>query len=82
MCSTWRSATSSDSDWRYQFKWWIFDGSWQIVREWSTDNTFTWTPSTPSSAYRVAVWVRNAGSSANAYDNPDSNGSIGFVILP
>ena len=52
------------------------------MREWSTDNTFTWTPSSPSSSYRVAVWVRNAGGSDNAYDNANSNGSIAFVIVP
>jgi hypothetical protein len=30
----------------------------------------------------VAVWVSNAGSSADIYDNSDSNRSIGFVIVP
>jgi hypothetical protein len=76
------TANASGGTGPYQYKWWILDGSWQVVREWSTDSTFTWTPTTPSTAYRVAVWVRNAGSSENLYDNANSNGSIGFVIVP
>jgi hypothetical protein len=76
------TANASGGTGPYQYKWWILDGSWQVVREWSTDHTLTWTPTAPSTAYRVAVWVRNAGSSENLYDNANSNGSIGFVILP
>jgi hypothetical protein len=65
----------------YQYKWWIFDGaSWTVATGWSNSNAFTWTPGAPSANYRVAVWVRNASSTTDAYDNPSSNGSIGFVI--
>jgi hypothetical protein len=66
----------------YQYKWWIFNGSWQVARDWNGSHTFAWTPASPSSAYRVAVWVRNAGSTTDAYDNANSNGSVGFVIVP
>jgi hypothetical protein len=76
------TANASGGTGPYQYKWWILDGSWQVVRQWSTDNTFTWTPTNPSNAYRVGVWVRNAGSTADTYDNPDSNGSLPFVIVP
>jgi hypothetical protein len=76
------TANASGGTGPYQYKWWILDGSWQVVRQWSTDNSFTWTPTSPSSAYRVAVWVRNAGSTADAYDNANSNGSIAFIIVP
>jgi hypothetical protein len=34
----------------------------------------------PNANYRFAVWVRNASSTADAYDNPASNGSVGFMI--
>jgi hypothetical protein len=65
----------------YQYKWWIFNGiTWNVVQDWSTDRTFRWTATTAGSNYRVAVWVRNASSTIDAYDNPGSNGSIGFVI--
>jgi hypothetical protein len=76
------TANASGGTGPYQYKWWIFDGSWQVVRQWSTDSTFTWTPTNPSSAYRIGVWVRNAGSTADAYDNANSNSSIAFVIVP
>jgi N-acetylmuramoyl-L-alanine amidase len=76
------TANASGGTRPYQYKWWILDGSWQVVRDWNTDNTFTWTPASASSAYRVAVWVRNAGSSQDAYDNANSNASIAFVVVP
>ena len=57
------------------------DGAtWVVRRDWSTSNTWTWTPTSANSANRVAVWVRNAGSSADAYNNAASNGSIAFPI--
>jgi hypothetical protein len=63
-----------------QFKWFVYDGAtWWAQTGWSTSNTWTWAPPEAFS-YRVAVWVRNAGSTADAYDNPQSNGSISFVV--
>jgi cell wall-associated protease len=65
----------------YQYKWWVHDGTdWVVRRDWSTSNTWTWTPTVANALYRVSVWVRNAGSSADAYDNAASNGSIAFPI--
>ena len=59
-----------------------FDGSdWTVVQTWSASNTFTWTPSTSNAGYRVSVWVRNAGSTADAYDN-NAKPSISFPISP
>ena len=50
----------------YQFKWWVFDGgSWTVARDWSTANTFAWTPSTANPNYSVGVWVRSAGETAD-----------------
>jgi hypothetical protein len=43
---------------------------------------YAWTPTVANSAFRVAVWVRNAGSTADTYDNPQSNGSIAFAVNP
>jgi hypothetical protein len=65
----------------YQYKWWIFDGvSWFVARTWDSTNAFTWTPGAANANYRVAVWIRNSGSTTDAYDNPSANGSIPFVI--
>ena len=53
----------------YQFKWWLWDGAnWTVLQDWSTGNTFTWTPSTPNPNYAVGVWVRSTGNTA---DQPD-----------
>jgi hypothetical protein len=51
-----------------------------VAQTWSASNTFSWRPTVAGANYRVAVWVRNASSTTDAYDNPSSNGSIGFVI--
>jgi hypothetical protein len=65
----------------YQYKWWIYDGAnWIIAQQWTTSNRWTWTPSAGNSSYRVAVWVRNAGSSTDVYDNSGSSGSLAYPI--
>jgi hypothetical protein len=53
-----------------------------MTQTWSTSNTYAWTPTTANPNYRVGVWIRNAGSTADAYDNAASNGSIPFAITP
>jgi N-acetylmuramoyl-L-alanine amidase len=75
------TAAASGGQGVYHYKWWIYDGvNWVVTRQWSSSNQWTWTPTTPSTATRVAVWVRNAGSTADAYDNANSNGSIAFPV--
>lgn len=60
----------------YSYKWWVLDGTWRVVQDWSPSRSYSWTP-TESRAYLVAVWVRNAGSSS---DLPDYNVSALFSI--
>jgi hypothetical protein len=49
------------------YKWWIFDGSkWIVQGGWTSANTFAWTPATPGTKYRIAVWAKKASSSADA----------------
>ena len=67
----------------HQFKFLIHDGTkWNEVTGWSTSNAYTWTPTAAGSQYRVGVWVRNAGSTAdaagftNSMDYPVSAGSV------
>jgi hypothetical protein len=50
------------------------------MQTWSASNTWTWTPVASNNKTRVAVWVRNAGSTVDAYDNPAANGSVAFAI--
>jgi hypothetical protein len=77
------SATAVNGTAPYSYKWWVFDGAnWTILQNWSASNIYTWTPSAANSAYRVAVWVRGAGSTADSYDNPAANGSVAFPVSP
>src|SRR5262245_34288469 len=53
----------------YQFKWWLWDGAtWTVLEDWSTSNTFAWTPGTPNPNYAVAVRVRSACSTVDQTD--------------
>jgi hypothetical protein len=62
----------------HQFKWFVFDGTaWLAASNWSTANTFNWTPSSANSRYRVSVWVRSAGATNDYYE---ASGEAGFAI--
>ena len=75
------TATASGGSAPYQYKWWLFDGaSWSVAQDWSSKSTLSWAPARAGSGYRIGVWVRSAGSSANASDNDDSNRSVAFPI--
>jgi hypothetical protein len=65
----------------YQYKWWISNGTTSTLgRDWSTSNTFAWTPSAPSPTYTITVWARNASSTADTFDNPSAKLSLSFAI--
>jgi hypothetical protein len=58
----------------YQFKWWLWDGAtWTVLKDWSTGNTFAWTPSTPNPNYAVGVWIRSTGNTADQPDGYPAN---------
>jgi hypothetical protein len=66
---TWTAtATGGLPPLQYQF-WRFREGAgWTMVRDYSTTNTFSWTPgANDGGRYALQVWVRSAGSSA-AYD--------------
>jgi probable HAF family extracellular repeat protein len=61
-----------------QFKWLLYDGSTTtMIRDWSTTATFAWRPATANPSYRVTVWARSNGNSADA---PESAASMAFAI--
>jgi regulation of enolase protein 1 (concanavalin A-like superfamily) len=65
------SAAASGGTTPYQFKFLVSsDGgsTFSVLRDWSTAASAAWTPSQANSAYRLAVWVRNAGVTANVAD--------------
>jgi hypothetical protein len=75
------TASASGGTGSNEYKWWIYDGAnWSVVRNWTSGNTWTWTPTAANLGYRVGVWIRRAGSTADAYDNGGANGSIVFGI--
>jgi hypothetical protein len=54
-------ASASGGQGPYQYRWAVFDGSvWTTVTDWTTSNTFDWTPWGPSDRYQVSVRVRSA----------------------
>jgi hypothetical protein len=62
----------------HQYKWLVFDGTTSTVAvNWSTSNSFVWTPSTANANYRVEVWVRSAG---NTEDLKEASASASFPI--
>jgi len=65
---TW-TATPCGGRGPYEYKWLLYNGSeWDVVKNWSEANTFRWTPVFANPRYRVAVWVRGAGSSVDDFD--------------
>jgi hypothetical protein len=60
------TATASGGNF-YKYKWWIFDGvQWAIAKDWSSSNTFTWTPAAANVNYRVLVRVRHGAGRSRA----------------
>ena len=81
---TW-SATPSGGAGPHQYKWFLFNGSWTAVTGWTTASTFPWTPAAAGSDYRVGVWVRSAGNTADALEASAEKGfaiSTAVVVAP
>jgi hypothetical protein len=60
-----------------QYKWWTYDGAWKPVGDWTSSNTFDWTPTTAYPGGRITVWVRSA---ANTADEAEASTAMDFVI--
>lgn len=74
---TWTAAPTGGTA-PHQYKWMIHNGvQWSTVTDWSTSNTFTWTPAIPNSGYRIGAWARSAGATVDA---PDATTSADFPI--
>jgi len=60
-------ATASGGQPPYQYRFVLFDGNaWTYLTDWTTSNTFEWTPFGPSDRYQVAVRVRSAWNTGGA----------------
>src|SRR5688500_15029335 len=51
----------------YQYKWFVGDEtqSLPMIRDWSADAAFLWTPGA-AGTYQITAWVRNANTTTNA----------------
>ncbi|MGE3956608.1 MAG: G8 domain-containing protein [Vicinamibacterales bacterium] len=62
------SASVSGGTGPYTYQFYVYDGkAWTVGQSWSASSTWTWCPP-KGGAYKVQVWVRNAGSSSSTYD--------------
>jgi hypothetical protein len=68
----------------HQYWWWVYDGSsWIANGSWTTSRTFTWQPATANANYRVAVWVRSAGSTGTYETSTERHYAIsGTAVTP
>jgi hypothetical protein len=74
------TATATGGTAPYQYKFWLFNGTtWVLARDWATSNTLVWTAPAANANYQIGVWVRNAGSSSDAYDAA-LTGSMSFPV--
>jgi len=79
---TWTAAAQGGTATPLQYKFVMYTEGvgWSMLRDWSTQNTVTWTPTnTDLGNHVVQVWVRSAGSTA-AYEGWLGSGY--FMILP
>ncbi|MEQ1730366.1 MAG: putative Ig domain-containing protein, partial [Vicinamibacterales bacterium] len=64
----------------YSYKFRVFDGTaWVVGRDWSTTNTFVWTPATANGAYQVEVWARSSGNAVDAAENGNATATRAFA---
>lgn len=68
---TWTAKASGGTAGPLQYEFWLLNeqtGIWSLVQNYTSSNTFTWTPTSGDAGdYAMQVWVRSAGSTA-AYE--------------
>lgn len=72
------SAIPSGGTSPFHYKWRVFNGSSWTSGTWTTSSTFSWTPATANSSYRVEVWARSSGNDA---DQAEALVGMDFPIL-
>jgi subtilisin family serine protease len=57
---TW-TAVATGGQGPFQYRFYVWDGAtWALTQNWSSSNTFAWTPSAANASYKVSVHVRSA----------------------
>lgn len=79
---TWTARAASGSP-ALEYQWWMLSGgSWQMVRDWSGQYTYTWTPGMPDvGTHSVQVWARQAGATAK-YESWAGTGNFDVATKP
>ncbi len=72
------TATASGGSGTYEYQFWRkpSGGSWSIVQNYSSSNSFSWNTTGAAGTSQIVVWARNAGASVNY----DVYKSTAFVI--
>jgi hypothetical protein len=77
------TATPTGGTAPHQYQWWVHNGaSWAAATAWTAANTYTWVPTAAQANYRVAVWVRSAGSSGESEASAEKWFSITAGVAP
>ncbi|HZR26542.1 MAG TPA: S8 family peptidase [Vicinamibacterales bacterium] len=73
---TW-TATATGGIAPYEYQFWLYNGSvWSALTNWTTTNTYTWTPATANGGYYVSVWARSSGNTTTT----EATKSAAFAI--
>jgi hypothetical protein len=73
---TW-TITAGGGTGNYEYRFWLKEGGiWSIKQDYSSSNTWTWTP-TSAGTYQIVGQVRNVGSTLG-YDMQENSGD--FVV--
>ena len=72
------TATPAGGTAPFVYKWFYFMGTtWTAFGDWSSSANFTWYPTEPNASYRIRVWVKGAGNTA---DQPEASTEQAYAI--
>ena len=72
------TATPAGGTAPFVYKWFYFMGTtWTAFGDWSSSANFTWYPTEPNANYRIRVWVKGAGNTA---DQPEASTEQAYAI--
>ncbi len=75
------TATPSGGIGPYSYRWWLYhDSNWTLMRDYTSDPTWTWLPETPDRAYGVRVDVH--GALDRPWTAPVSNAMSFTITVP
>ena len=75
------TATANERTGSVHYQWLVFTHGWHVAQAWSPSGSFVWTPTTASASYRIGVWARYAGSTADGPDSAQARSILAFPIV-